>query len=73
MFATILLIRHAEKPDEVLHETGIDSHGRDDSYSLSWKGWQRAEELAGFFYWRRKDPAGAGSSFCLCVPSWWWS
>ncbi|WP_242010948.1 hypothetical protein [Acetobacter musti] len=49
MSTTILLIRHAEKPDEALHETGIDSHGQDDPYSLSRKGWRRAERLAGFF------------------------
>ncbi|NHO33935.1 hypothetical protein [Acetobacter fallax] len=47
--SNILLIRHAEKPDKCLHETGIDNHGRDDPYSLSKKGWQRAKGLVGLF------------------------
>lgn len=51
----VLLIRHAEKPDEHLHETGIDGNGRDDPYLLSRRGWWRAQGLASCPSWNPKS------------------
>ncbi|MGD7070483.1 phosphoglycerate mutase family protein [Acetobacter sp. AAB5] len=47
--SNIILIRHAKKPEEYLHETGLDRDGQDDPYSLSLEGWRQAKELAALF------------------------
>lgn len=44
---TILIIRHAEKPDGA--SRGIDDTGAEDSKSLTPRGWQRAGAWAEFF------------------------
>ena len=41
----ILLIRHAEKPDDSDSGPGLTSDGRDDPKSLTVRGWQRAGAL----------------------------
>ncbi len=43
----ILLIRHAEKPDET--GSGVTAEGRPSDKSLNVRGWQRAGALAPFF------------------------
>lgn len=44
MAKIIMLIRHAEKPDDT--QQGVDESGRQDKESLSVIGWQRAGALA---------------------------
>lgn len=44
---TILLIRHAEKPDG--QNQGVTEQGGNDPDSLIPRGWQRAGALASFF------------------------
>ena len=39
---TILIIRHAEKPDTPADGPGLDEAGRPDAASLTLRGWQRA-------------------------------
>jgi hypothetical protein len=43
----IILIRHAEKPDDETH--GVEPSGKHDPESLTPKGWQRAGALAAVF------------------------
>ncbi|WP_233808994.1 histidine phosphatase family protein [Paraburkholderia sp. HP33-1] len=43
---TIMVIRHAEKPDH--QAAGVDANGRPDSKSLTPQGWQRAGALVQF-------------------------
>lgn len=49
----IILLRHAEKPDE--EHGGVDAHGHPDGDELSVRGWQRAGALARLF-----APGGGG-------------
>jgi hypothetical protein len=46
---TLIVIRHAEKPDDQKQVPGIDLLGEIDSSSLSVRGWQRAGALAVLF------------------------
>jgi hypothetical protein len=43
----IMLIRHAEKPDDT--DDGVDQKGKPDKHDLIVRGWQRAGALAHFF------------------------
>ena len=45
----IMVIRHAEKPDDAGTIFGITIEGHQDSEELSVRGWQRAGALATFF------------------------
>jgi hypothetical protein len=45
---TILIIRHAEKP-EPDGDAGVDANGKPDDHSLTPRGWQRAGGWAEFF------------------------
>ncbi len=45
---TIMLIRHAEKPD-MPPPNGINADGQEDQHSLIVRGWQRAGALVPFF------------------------
>ena len=45
----IMLIRHAEKPDDSGGIRGVDASGRQDSRELTVRGWQRAAALLRFF------------------------
>jgi hypothetical protein len=45
----IMLIRHAEKPDDPPPPYGVTHHGEQDPESLSVKGWQRAGALVCLF------------------------
>jgi hypothetical protein len=45
----IILLRHAEKPDDTAGILGVDAHGRPDPRSLSVRGWQRTGALVGLF------------------------
>lgn len=49
MTTHILLLRHAEKPDERTGIYGVTPDGHNDSYALSVTGWQRAGALAPLF------------------------
>ena len=44
---TIMLIRHAEKPDG--NDSGVDPKGNPDKHDLIVRGWQRAGALVRFF------------------------
>jgi hypothetical protein len=46
---TILIIRHAEKPDRGWPGPGLSSTGEEDAKSLVIRGWQRAGAWAAFF------------------------
>jgi hypothetical protein len=52
---TIMLIRHAEKPDD--EDGGVDQKGRPDKHDLIVRGWQRAGALVQFFA-KPRDPNG---------------
>jgi hypothetical protein len=52
---TIMLIRHAEKPDD--EDGGVDQKGKPDKHDLIVRGWQRAGALVQFFAYPR-DPNG---------------
>ena len=49
MALTILVIRHAEKPDETWPGPGLTDHGIEDDKSLVIRGWQRAGAWASLF------------------------
>jgi hypothetical protein len=51
----IMLIRHAEKPDD--NDGGVDQKGKPDKHDLSVRGWQRAGALVQFFA-NPRDPNG---------------
>lgn len=51
----IMLIRHAEKPDD--EDSGIDQKGNPDKHDLTVRGWQRAGALVQFFA-NPRDPNG---------------
>ena len=46
---TLLLIRHAEKPDAALGVNGVDARGHADATELSVAGWQRSGALPRLF------------------------
>jgi len=52
---TIMLIRHAEKPDD--EDGGVDQKGKPDKHDLIVRGWQRAGALVRFFA-KPRDPNG---------------
>jgi hypothetical protein len=52
---TIMLIRHAEKPDG--NDGGVDPKGNADKHDLIVRGWQRAGALVQFFA-NPSDPSG---------------
>jgi hypothetical protein len=60
----IMLIRHAEKPDETGAVLGVDESGRPDPNQLSVRGWQRAGALVRFF-----APSGQARSTGIERPS----
>jgi hypothetical protein len=60
----IMLIRHAEKPDETGAVLGIDENGRANPNQLSVRGWQRAGALVRFF-----APSGQSCSSGIETPS----
>lgn len=49
MTRKIMVIRHAEKPDDAGRERGVDEHGVEDSRGLTVRGWQRAGALVRYF------------------------
>jgi hypothetical protein len=51
----IMLIRHAEKPDD--NDGGVDQNGNPDKHDLIVRGWQRAGALVQFFA-NPRDPNG---------------
>lgn len=51
----IMLIRHAEKPDD--QDGGVDQKGNPDKHDLIVRGWQRAGALVQFFA-NPRDPNG---------------
>jgi broad specificity phosphatase PhoE len=51
----ILLIRHAEKPDDT--DGGVDPKGKPDKHDLIVRGWERAGALVQFFA-NPRDPNG---------------
>jgi len=56
----IMLIRHAEKPDEPPPKFGVDEAGQQNAEELTVRGWQRAGALARLFSPRAvqgRDPA----------------
>ncbi len=52
----IMIIRHAEKPEEQGSEHGVCVEGRHDKHGLTVRGWQRAGALVRYF-----APAGAAA------------
>jgi hypothetical protein len=60
----IMLIRHAEKPDETGAVLGVDEAGRANPNQLSVRGWQRAGALVRFF-----APSGHACSTGIETPS----
>jgi len=53
--AKIMIIRHAEKPDQNGGVLGIDEAGRPDPNQLSVRGWQRTGALVPFFASARQE------------------
>jgi hypothetical protein len=67
----IMLIRHAEKPDETGAVLGVDENGRANPHQLSVRGWQRAGALVRFFTLAAQSgPAGieTPSAIFACKP-----
>jgi hypothetical protein len=67
----IMLIRHAEKPDDAGAVLGIDESGRASPHQLSVRGWQRAGALVRFFApLGQSRPAGieTPSAIFACKP-----
>ncbi len=60
----IMLIRHAEKPDEKTNVNGVDEAGTPNPHQLSVRGWQRAGALVRFF-----APAGHACAKNIETPS----
>jgi hypothetical protein len=60
----IMVIRHAEKPDETGAVLGVDEYGRTNPNQLSVRGWQRAGALIRFF-----APSGQSCSAGIETPS----
>lgn len=60
----IMLIRHAEKPDEKTNVIGVDEAGTPNPHQLSVRGWQRAGALVRFF-----APAGHACAKNIETPS----
>jgi broad specificity phosphatase PhoE len=58
----VMLIRHAEKPNETVQ--GVNEAGRADSDQLSVRGWQRAGALVRFF-----APIGQDHRSGICTPT----
>lgn len=54
---TLYLIRHAEKPTGHDAQAGIDEHGAPDKYSLTPRGWSRANALVWLFTASRRGIA----------------
>jgi hypothetical protein len=46
---TILIVRHAEKPDKAAPDPGLTLQGTEDKRSLVVRGWQRAGSWAALF------------------------
>jgi broad specificity phosphatase PhoE len=59
--AQVMVIRHAEKPDD--SHPGVDAQGNTDDSSLTETGWQRANRLADLF-----DPASGSPRPGLATP-----
>jgi broad specificity phosphatase PhoE len=64
MATTILLLRHAEKPEEGGEEAGVDAFGRRDKRGLTPRGWQRAGALVRWIV-----PATPGAPAPIALPA----
>ncbi len=62
--AKVMLIRHAEKPDEGGTILGVDEEGRHNPNELSVRGWQRAGALVRFF-----EPLAQGHRQGIATPA----
>jgi hypothetical protein len=47
--SSIMIIRHAEEPDDAGTDMGVDRHGTQNAHQLSVRGWQRAGALVRCF------------------------
>jgi hypothetical protein len=67
---SIMLIRHAEKPNDEGRVRGVNPFGREDADSLSVHGWQRAGALVRLFAPHDSSAAVAGLRVpdVLCAP-----
>lgn len=55
--ATLMIVRHAEKPPDSGNPRGIDANGDNDKHSLVVTGWARAGALVELFASTRNPPA----------------